>query len=342
MAPKEGEDKTERVGVVKALLYQMTSAELKKINSILTHAKSRRTSLEKKWKAAPVGCGMETPEKSVKSLPTPKKPDAKQEHPKQPLPDPEEFRQIVKGLHIYTSRSQPTKIVLSVSEREWWKKFKPSDFVGFDVEFVEMKQPESSLQAHKACICAIYKNDQTYICKRVKWDQSVVKINKHTFKCNGITRQSLRQGEDFETVRSIIAEELKRKIVVTVGGWKDFHSLDLKEDEFLHFDLQSFYNRKDPNNASIDQGLSLRDMYFYHFKYDCQRGQHSCLDDARNTLQIFMKGYTKSVDKFWSTSGAKIITFDDEPNLNSKERKGFLWCDSTKNFIRGCTCSACK
>lgn len=75
---------SERVGIIKSILYHMTSAELKLIPSILSHAKGRMTKLETKWREvrsgelgmdmvapAPAEIALSIPEKSIVPYPTP-------------------------------------------------------------------------------------------------------------------------------------------------------------------------------------------------------------------------------------------------------------------------------
>jgi hypothetical protein len=58
-----------RIGVLKSIMWQMSSNELKKIPSILSHAKSRMNVLELKWKKAKQERVMVAPENSVIALP---------------------------------------------------------------------------------------------------------------------------------------------------------------------------------------------------------------------------------------------------------------------------------
>lgn len=220
---------------------------------------------------------------------------------------------------MYDQKTQKLFVVLNpfllLIVQGWWKKFKKEDFLGFDVEFVEILG-NIAHDVHKAGIVGVWKNEQVYLHQQVKWDRTKVKITPFSIKLNGITYDSLNTGLDFTEMKSKISNLFNKKIILTVGGNKDFRSLDLDANEFNTFDLQSFYNRTDPNNPAQQQGMSLRDIMFYHFKSDCQKGVHSALQDARNTHTCFFGGYVQD-KRFWNNDGLKDICFNDVVNLNS-------------------------
>jgi len=176
----------------------------------------------------------------------------------------------------------------------------------------------------------------------VQWDRNKVNINQYTIRKNGITYESLKNGISFNVMKSRVSKIFKNKIVVTVGGHADFRALDLDIMEHMTFDLQSFYNRTDPNNIQQQQGMSLRDIFFFHFGTDCQKGEHSALQDAKNTHKCFMDGYTKE-KSLWSSTGKQCYDFSDQVNLNSKEKHNKLtFCSTLNLFSKNCKCTECK
>jgi hypothetical protein len=209
------------------------------------------------------------------------------------------------------------------------------------VEFVQVKKA-TGLDVHKAGIVAMWQSEEKKFLKNIKWDPSEVDLTDFTIKLNGITYKSILTGESLKEVSMAVEKILRNKIVLTVGGDKDFRSINLESSEFLSFDLQTFYYRHDPNNYGNHQGLSLRDMFYYHFKKDIQQGQHCCLADAKNTYTTFMYGYIKGGTSFWNAIGLKIIDFDKQINLNAQEKKKLLWCETMKAFGRRCGCLNCK
>jgi hypothetical protein len=223
-------------------------------------------------------------------------------------------------------------------------KFKKSQFVSLDAEFVQWKNAPSKVEIHKAVRVAVYHKDGRFLKKNIQWEKDDVEINDATTRINGLTYDSVARGEDFEKVSKRVAEILNDKIVLTVGGSTDIRSMNLDEGKFRRFDLQSFYYREDPNNPTCQQGMSLRDIVFYHTQQDIQQGVHCCLQDAFWTSNAFFHSFTSDATKdvFWDGDGKRIVDFNDQVNLNSKAKKKLFWCSQRKVFGAKCFCDVCK
>lgn len=90
-------------------------------------------------------------------------------------------------------------------------------------------------------------------------------------KVSGIHRYSLKSGKAWSIVKDEIKKILTDKLIITVAGETDLFCLDLKREDYADtFDLQSFYIRPHPDIFFDFQPMSLRDIFFHHFREDCQ------------------------------------------------------------------------
>lgn len=136
----------------------------------------------------------------------------------------------------------------------------------------------------------------------------------------------LRDGTPFHTVTKEFVELTKDKLHVTCGGGNDYRYLELSSVTFKRrFDLQSFYYRAEGKE------MALRDIYFYHFGVDFQRGPHDATKDARATMKVFVEGYCK-------LDFSQSYDFSDVPSLKQKAQQGLFWCATSKVFCSLCKC----
>jgi hypothetical protein len=213
--------------------------------------------------------------------------------------------------------------------------FERSRFVALDAEFVQYKNLKGPDKNRARSVAISDSQFRILESLKVSHKKEDVFINAATIRINGITYESLIDGESLKEVKAKVIEATQNKIIVTVGGSSDFRSLDLDETSFSTFDLQQFYYRTDPNNFLCSQAMSLRDMFFYHFEDDCQSEAHNAENDAINTMKVFINGYIseKYYSSFWSPEGRKIVDFDDSVNLNAQAKQGLIWCSKEKRFL---------
>lgn len=71
----------------------------------------------------------------------------------------------------------------------------------------------------------------------------------------------------------------------------DYQYMELASAEFFNFDLHSFYQRPHEENLKKKEHMSLRDIFWYHFMADFQRGPHNDTVDVKATMKIFKEGF---------------------------------------------------
>lgn len=152
---------------------------------------------------------------------------------------------------------------------------------------------------------------------------------------NITSRNQLQNGEPFSSVVEDFKKLSNGKIHVTCGGGNDYRYMELASAEFYNFDLQSFYQRPNEDNPRKKDHMSLRDIYWYHFKADFQRGPHNATVDAKATMKIFRDGFMKLNLK-------NEFDFSEVPNLKKKAKKNLYWCIEKKAFAQRCSCYGCN
>jgi len=75
--------------------------------------------------------------------------------------------------------------------------------------------------------------------------------------------------------------------------------------------------------------MSLRDMYFLHFKEDIQEDTHDVATDNYATMCVFKEKFLK----IYGTRALQLFSEEDVPNWNSRDR------NNKKNKIRRDTIS---
>jgi len=110
-------------------------------------------------------------------------------------------------------------------------------------------------------------------------------VNSHTYACNGITFDSLKDGLDINTVRANFSDLLIDNLCVTIRGENDFNSLGIAWGDYDTFDLNSHWYRTTLTNSK--ESIGLNDIYKKYFHRDLQAGFHDSFNDARGTMRIF-------------------------------------------------------
>lgn len=146
----------------------------------------------------------------------------------------------------------------------------------------------------------------------------------------------LEDGSPFKEVVESFLQLFGKKIHITCGGACDYRYLEQCPSFFKSFDLQGFYMRRSIENPQKTEPMSLRDIYFYHFKVDFQRGAHDCSKDAKATMKVFTEGYRR-LDR----SKNYLDEFTDSPNLKKLAKKSLFWCLRLQQFARKCSCKEC-
>jgi len=195
----------------------------------------------------------------------------------------------------------------------------------------------------------------------VKREPGSFVVNNATLKINKIKKNDLVNGKPIDQVKSDLNNLLKDKLVVVVAGENDFRSLGgMRMSEFNTLELQQVYFRSKLKshlnecacqadeicNCYVTEPLSLRDMYFYHFREDIQRGAHTSLADATSTIRVFREGYVplklSANESPLKVGFTEVGMFDNAVNLKRLEKNGERFCKTEDKFVKGCTCDACK
>ncbi|CAL8128674.1 unnamed protein product [Orchesella dallaii] len=326
-------DSYDKIGFVKAFLNCLGEEELHHIKNVTQRTKAKGLVKQRRW------IGPTTDEIKNRSRNKTRKPT-----PVQIVQTPPPSPGIVSSvpapvLPVIT----PEEIQEGTERIRWWKEYKPSDFVAMDVEKVHLIHLTSVERVKAAKVTVVNDKYDVIMKKKVKHAPGTFLTNPKIVQVSGINKYDLINGSEMEEVTKEVDRLIASKYMITVAGENDFRSLNLRYNEFRVFDLQSFYRR--PNPYEIDSSpMSLRDMYFYHFKEDCQPPgkPHDDETDARATMRVFREGYIKTA-KFCNSNGIFDPDFSSVPNLRKNEQKGLQYCKFASSFVPiGCECVLCK
>lgn len=235
----------------------------------------------------------------------------------------------------------------------WWDNMK---FVAMDVEKVAkyIRNDRRKVIGHiqKAAQVGIVDADyNTLLEKDIFHEPGSFNTHPKTVAISGINKFDLRFGEKFENVVKQVKDTFGSNTVITIAGQNDFESLDTdkKEGDSLYestFDLQEFYRRPSKVDPYGTEPMSLRDIFFFHFKEDIQfKKPHSALEDAKNTMKIFLEGYIP-----WKIvhgnplvrRNVENLDFSNVPYLKKYEEIGKYYCKPSREFKEKCPCAYCK
>lgn len=225
----------------------------------------------------------------------------------------------------------------------WFKKIPKKKFLALDVEKVALLNMSGVDRIKAATVSVVDFWGNICYSEKVYHRKGSFIVNKHTERVNGFRRDDFINGKPMKTVTNELKELFKDKFIITVAAENDFRSLDIRCSEIQHFDLQEAYRRRyldELGNLIQINPLSLRDMFFHHFKKDIQRGCHNADNDAISTMRVFVDGYFlmkaaegDDLDKFGLS-----CYFDDTPNLNSMEKNKLFYCERADKFLPSCDC----
>lgn len=229
-------------------------------------------------------------------------------------------------------------------KKGWWKN---ENIISLDVEKVSMRHLDGLAKMKPAIVGITNTKYEVLLDEKIYRKPGTFLDGKKDVEVSGITRHSLEDGKPWEEVKKKVMEEVKGKMIVTVAGESDLYCLELEESDYsTTFDLQSFYRRSHPERPGADQEMSLRDMYFHHFKEDIHyKKPHSAIEDARHTMKIFLEGYVPLKSGVAGNpeeqKNVEGFDFDDVPRLKRLEKQGLLWCKPQNKFIKNCKCEYC-
>jgi len=125
-------------------------------------------------------------------------------------------------------------------------------------------------------------------------------------KINGFTANSLKEGEDPNTVKEELIKLFSGKLVISFGGAVDFMSLGMDAGDFDHFDLEKYYRKPKLDRLGEDLGeaISLRRLCMHFFGEDIQPGRH---DFTRLNLLLTTKDKSLRIFKRTVHSGTSTV-----------------------------------
>jgi RNA exonuclease 4 len=190
-------------------------------------------------------------------------------------------------LKIFQDLSRP-KLPLKRNRKESqvdsnWKKnpdYRPSgatseSFVALDCEMVSTENDKNCL----ARVSIVNMECEVLLDLFVKPDEKVV--NYRTF-VTGIRARHLKYAKSFQEVREQVKRIIKGKIVVGHALHHDLKALKITLDKEKVRDTQTLYAESSGNAL-----VSLQKLTFQTLGKVIQTGQHSSVEDAAATMEIF-------------------------------------------------------
>lgn len=160
----------------------------------------------------------------------------------------------------------------------------------------------------------------------IKHAPGTFQINRFTKRSNGIfSKLELRNGRPFHEVKEDFIAKYSKKFHITCGGGSDYRYMELIGANYENFDLQDFFRRPSETDPS-GTPMSLRDIYYYLFEDDIQRGPHNAVTDAKATLRCFFEGFCVLFDK--------EIDFSNAFNLKKLEKGVCCGAEPRKYSLR--------
>ncbi|KAK7789195.1 hypothetical protein R5R35_014108 [Gryllus longicercus] len=159
---------------------------------------------------------------------------------------------------------------------------------GIDCEMVGASSPVRDMLARVSIV------NMHGVCIYDKFVQPTHPVTDYRTWVSGIRPRDLQKGIPFETVRIEVAALLENKIVVGHAVRNDFRVLKIKHPKRLTRDTSFFppfiqmFNGKTP---------SLRNLARVVLGVNIQGGEHSSVQDAKATLQLYM-AYRNEWEKY--------------------------------------------
>lgn len=174
----------------------------------------------------------------------------------------------------------------------WWNRFDVKDIVAFDCEHV-IKLTEGLKKYEKtqaATVDIVSFEEKSLYSTKIYHPAGSFQVHRIWRDLTGFNSNSFASSK-FPTLygaRETVRKLLKGKLVVTVGGDKDFASLGLDTWDFETFDLQDhFFATKSTPKGEIREPLSLRSLSLFYLGYNPQEHFHDSAADALATMRIF-------------------------------------------------------
>ncbi|KAM3184937.1 hypothetical protein ACTXT7_007409, partial [Hymenolepis weldensis] len=119
-------------------------------------------------------------------------------------------------------------------------------------------------------------------------------ITDYRTQFSGIRPRDLLNALPLKAVRQDVIQIIKNRIVVGHAVWNDFEVLRLNHPHYLIRDTCTAPYPKVRIGRSKKGLVALRDLYFEFFGKEIQQGEHSSVEDARATMEIY-----RQVEKEW-------------------------------------------
>ncbi|VUZ44941.1 unnamed protein product, partial [Hymenolepis diminuta] len=153
-------------------------------------------------------------------------------------------------------------------------------------------------------------------------------ITDYRTQFSGIRPRDLVNALPLKAVRRDVIQIIKNRIVVGHAVWNDFEVLRLNHPHYLIRDTCTAPYPKVRVGRSKKGLVALRDLYFEFFGKEIQQGEHSSVEDARATMEIY-----RQVEKEWeadlkrhtfeATTGRMIK--ENIPEMNKNFNCSFPW-----------------
>ncbi|OXA40896.1 hypothetical protein Fcan01_24195 [Folsomia candida] len=245
--------------------------------------------------------------------------------------------------------SQPQCELRPGGEEAWWTAFRKSDVVALDVEKVNLRNVKGVARVKPGKIGIVDCNYGTIFESDVYHRPGTFLDGKKDSAgvSGGITRYSLEKAPEWMTVKSKVKKAIDKKLIITVAGQGDLSCIDIERDDYGElFDVQCYYRRPNPDVSGETQPMSLRDIYFYHFKEDCQfQKPHNAVTDAICTMRIFLEGYIPLKQKSGLVGvrhNMGEVDFSDAIKLKDMDKLQERFCKPNNEFRVGCQCEYCE
>jgi hypothetical protein len=196
----------------------------------------------------------------------------------------------------------------------WWSIFENKDIVALDSEHVTKTTPglPKNMTSQAATVDIVNFDEQPLYSTKI-YHPSGSFLDHHIWKrLTGFNSKSFASKDlpTLQTVRSAVKGIITGKLVITIGGDRDFESLGLNRFDFEIFDLQDHFCVVKTNEKGVEirEPHSLRSLSTYYLGYNPQANVHNSATDAIATMQLF-KVYCQQKKK------------DDPLNVDSRSNR---------------------
>lgn len=325
-------DSVDKLNFLKSFCSTLSLKEVHHLKNILGHIRVKPECREKEWR----GITWEDYKKE-------------QLHQRSAELKPSELQPVeVTTAELKPLELKPAVATTSLLPKPWWKERAKLDYIALDVE----KVGNRGMEPKAAMIAIVDTNYDVRLRKNIYHKPGSFSTHRKAVETSGITKFSLVNGEPWNDVIASVKDEFEKRFIIGVAVIGDFTSMrmytieDGRPADSSFFNLQAFYRRKKPTATDNfnSQEMSLRDIYFYHFKEDFQYATHDCLTDAKATMKVFLEGYIPMKLKGNPAFQENVEGFDFSgvPNLRSLAETKKFYCKPMDTFLKDCPCNYCK